>query len=171
MKRRSFTLGIGSVAIAILGVIGSSALSRVTTGRATTVQQTGDGTAYLGLAPSDDPNGEYATTNETTGAFRLFIDTVNPEGVTELDDVFVITNNGTQPVDVWLEPDGENPESIAFTDAETETDLTDADEPVTISVGESITTDIFVDTTDHGEETEIIDTLIVNANIGSMSTE
>ncbi len=163
MNRRTFLLGTGGTAIAAGGIIGSSAFTSVNADRVADVQVVGDESAYLQLEPTTEPNGDYAAIG-TDGALELQMELVNPLAESNFEQVFTVTNNGNQDVGVWFEPQGDNPGLIDFTDNDTGDPLDDDTAPVTIAVGNSVTVDIFVDTSTVGDGTEIIDELTIIAD-------
>lgn len=99
-----------SLAVVVSVVYGTGAFDSLTAQRDASVQVTGDASGYLGLAPADGPNGAYASYRN--GQLRVSLNGaldanasgsgVNPDAVTTVRDIFTITNQGTQPVAVWL---------------------------------------------------------------------
>jgi hypothetical protein len=95
-----------------------------------TVDVQTDSNAYLGLVPTDDPNGVFAeqvASGELEVAFddSLPNDTgsdnngtgLNQDALTVFDNVFEIQNQGTQPVGITLSDGGGNDEKIIVQDA------------------------------------------------------
>ena len=111
MQRRKFILGAGSTAIGASAVIGSGAFSRVESQRSVTVAAAEDPDAYVGLEPSDSPNGEnYATVSDETGHLEIDIADssngghgVNSNSVTWFDCVFTVRNQGKAEADFYIE--------------------------------------------------------------------
>ena len=63
------------------------------------------------MATADNPNGEYAKVDDTTGEFYLQLtgteaggNGLSPEAVTDAADVFEVKNRGTQDVDLTVTP-------------------------------------------------------------------
>lgn len=88
------------------------------------VTVTGDADAFLRLAAAESPNGEYAQ-GATDGTLELkFTDTdaggegFNPESVTSIHDVFVVRNQGTQPVELVFEPGEESVGTVIAPDVD-----------------------------------------------------
>jgi hypothetical protein len=83
-----------------------------------TVDVAGDQAALLALEPCNGPNGEYATGDGVGGTgpdeigsdyeFELNIPNLNPNAFTRIDNVFKISNLGTQPVVVYIQEFGPN---------------------------------------------------------------
>jgi|AntDeeMetagen285_2_1112576.scaffolds.fasta_scaffold08781_1 hypothetical protein len=103
MNRRKFILGLGATAAGGVSLLGSGAFTSVEAERNITVNVTSDSDAFLGLQPSDGPNGEYAT--ESNGLLALTVTEtnaggsgVNPDAETLMDDVLTVTNQGTQEI-------------------------------------------------------------------------
>ncbi|WP_246987440.1 hypothetical protein [Halorientalis marina] len=123
MKRRKFLIGTGALAAGSAAAVGSGAFTSVSAARTVDVNVAGDDSALLALAPCDGPNGEYATANgadpggdnsdalDEIGSdyqFELNIPNLNPNAFTRIDNVFEVTNQGTQPVVVYIQEDGAN---------------------------------------------------------------
>ena len=110
MKRRTMLLGLGT---AVGGMaVGTGAFTSVEAQRDLTVEVAGDADAFLRIAPTEEPNGEYAEIDD--GLFGLdFTDGndriagggegFNPESVTAIRDVFLVQNQGTQTIDLSLD--------------------------------------------------------------------
>ena len=117
MERRKFLIGVGSTAVGTSALVGSGAFTSVEAERAATVETAPDSAAYLRLAEHpNSPNAAYA--NED-GMGRIELDLsasnadvaghgVNPDAVTQIDDVFVVENQGTQAVDVSFTGTGDH---------------------------------------------------------------
>lgn len=113
MNRRQFVLSSTAVASGGSIVIGSGAFSFVRADRPVSIEVADDGEAYLGLRPSEEPNGAYATMDDGTLGIDLTSENpteaggtgVNDDAVTYIFDTFEIVNQGTQPVTVYYESD------------------------------------------------------------------
>ncbi|HHN81311.1 MAG TPA: DUF1102 domain-containing protein [Methanomicrobia archaeon] len=135
------------ILLAAIVVMSTGAFTSVTADREATISVTGDADALLALNPVTD--GEYATITDG----KLVIDAtlgaqngatgVNPDAVTDLGDVFTITNNGTQTVNVTLS------KSVTGTDVYTfSSDDGDLEgDGVSLASGVSTTVSIQIDTT------------------------
>ena len=111
MERRKFTIGLGALATGSAAAMGTSAFSQVVADRDVDLEIAGDENAYLGLEALDE---DYAS---EAGDGTLELDfTNNGEGNginnradSVFEDVFSITNQGTEPIYVWTgfdAPDG-----------------------------------------------------------------
>lgn len=114
MERRKFVLSTGALAAGGSLALGTGAFSSVEAERDVAVSVVGDADAYLGIQPSDGPNGEYARTLDNGELAIDLTDSndevsgggagINTNAVTAIADVFRIRNQGTQPVNVALTP-------------------------------------------------------------------
>lgn len=117
MNRRKFAITLGTVAGGSAAAFSTGAFSAVTANRNFDVEVSGDESAYLGLEPHPGPNGNYA---EITTGGQLAIDFtssnsnigsgiedgegVNDNAVSTFLDVFRATNQGTQEIELDIEP-------------------------------------------------------------------
>ncbi|MDB2265344.1 hypothetical protein PM025_14585 [Halorubrum ezzemoulense] len=123
MQRRKFVVGLGALASGSAAAVGTGAFTSVTADRSVTVSVTGDQSAYLGMDAEASTNGAYADESGDDGELSIdFGDIssssrdntqtdggsgVNPNAVTEAKDVFRITNQGTQAVEVDIASDSD----------------------------------------------------------------
>lgn len=170
MERRKFLIGLGSVAAGSATLVGSGAFTTVEADRAASVETTDDSDAYLRLEPADGPNGTYAQ-KDTQGRLRININGnqdvdghgVNPKAETTMDDVFVVENQGTQPVDFWLKGQSTYHKEVDFTvDGHGSVVPEIGGEPIEIAVGEEIAIDIEIDT-DQEKSVSLMNGLSVHA--------
>jgi len=116
MNRRTFAVSLGTL-VGGGAAIGTGAFSSVTAERDFDVVVSGDAGAYLGIKPHPGPNGAYAdTTPQNTLAVDLTGDNsnvgsgiaggegVNANALSSFLNVFRITNQGTQAIDVDIDP-------------------------------------------------------------------
>lgn len=111
MKRRNFIAGIGSLAAGVAGVTGTGAFTSVSANRNVSISVAPDNNAYLQMKELDTSNSE-AFVNDSGGrsdTLSISIDEtsvggkgVNEQAVTFFDDLFSITNQGTEPAWVWI---------------------------------------------------------------------
>jgi hypothetical protein len=156
MKRRTLLIGLGGIAGAG-GAVGSGAFTSVSARRDLEVQIADDDEALLAMEPSGGPNGEFATLSDGTVALDFSGTDAGGEGVGvdsvyDFDDVFRITNQGTQTVYVWVTFDfagsSLDRESLwLYPDSNPETRLNDGDNSVVgLPVGETLTVGVHVET-------------------------
>ena len=168
MKRRTLVLGLGSIGLTGTSILGSGAFSSVQADRDVTVNVAGDADALLALEPSDGPNGAYADIEGDTLALNfdgsaegVDGEGFNPNAFTRVDDIFSITNQGTQKVGVYIESfdtvDDVDVELLAQNG--TETSIVGADAAVGLPVGESVPVGLTVDVDGAGptEGEDVID--------------
>lgn len=154
MERRKFILGIGATSAAGAAAFGTGAFSSVEASRDVTVEVAGDGDAYLVIEPgdaanaADEDNGQYAAIGGDGQFFLDFTDDngnvggdgFNPEAVTGVEDVFVVQNQGTNPIELSLDYEMEEDTGSASIALQPDIDddalllLLPTDEPVDESV-------------------------------------
>lgn len=122
---RGKLLALVTIVVAAALVTGTGAFSTVETERTANVQVAGDANAYLGLEPHEDGNGQFAEQNEEGMLEIKFTEEhetekggqgVNPESRTSFDNVFTITNQGTEKAQVTVT--GGTEEAISIYDSE-----------------------------------------------------
>lgn len=111
MHRRKFIVTLGTLAAGSAGAMGSGAFTSVTAERSTNISVVEDENAFLGIDRCDGPNGDYMVKhNDGTWGLYLNGESSPPgEGLNfnshyRIKNIFKITNQGTQPVAVWLDP-------------------------------------------------------------------
>ncbi|MBB6646633.1 LamG domain-containing protein [Halobellus ruber] len=179
MNRRKFIATIGTAAAGASATVGTGAFTSVSADRSVSVQVADDADAFLAMTPSNGPNGEFAeTTGDGTIALAL-TDTdaggsgLGTDSVYEFDDVFRITNQGTQPVYAWatfagasgdFTPNGTNTDIYLYPNGDSDDQLQDSDEDVLyLGVGQSAQIGVYVDTTDVTTDQDL--TMTVNADV------
>ena len=108
MRRRKLLAGLGSLAAGGAAAMGTGAFSSVEADRSVSIAVENDADAYLGLQKLDNSNGnQYASSNN--GTIEINIDSsgnggagVNKNAVTTFNELFEITNQGTQSVLVYI---------------------------------------------------------------------
>lgn len=165
--RRPSRLAVLLLALAVIvsAVYYTGAFSSLTAQRDASVEVTGDASGYLGLAPADGPNGEYASYRN--GQLRVSLDGaleedasgsgVNPDAVTTISEIFTITNQGTQPVGVWLTDESE---TVHF--ESTGESIEGEEQAVGIQPGESVPVGLVVDT--HQEDGTLTNDMTIHAD-------
>ncbi len=117
MDRRQFVASLGVLAGGGAAAMGTGAFSSVQAGRDVSVSVADDSNAYLGIQPTDEPNGNYA---DDTGNGELAIELsgtngnvgdgiaggegLNTNAITTMADVFEVVNQGTQTVELQTTP-------------------------------------------------------------------
>ena len=173
MERRKFVIGMGSLAAGSAAAVGSGAFSSVEAERDITVETGGDNEAYLGLEA-----GRNDIISEDGGDGQLSLDLgsqttekggegFNDEAVTVIEDVFIISNQGTEEVEMgFKEGDpvwGDNvTNEIEPIDGVT---LSVGDEVPWLDAGESTAVDVTVDTLSYDPEEEEDGTVTIGASV------
>jgi hypothetical protein len=98
MERRKFVLGLGSIAAGGAAAMGTGAFAVEAFDRDATGKIVNDANAYLTLEA-----GEYSTTNTTDGELKIFLNRLNNNARTVLEDVFIIENTGSGDVAVQID--------------------------------------------------------------------
>lgn len=103
LSRRNLLIGAGGIVAASGALVGTGAFTTVQAERTVSVETSGDQDALLALEPTSEPNGqEYAEINNDD-LLEVDIPDVNLDAVTHIDNVFQVTNNGTQPVALYFQ--------------------------------------------------------------------
>ncbi len=153
------------LAIALVAV-STGAFTSVTADRVAEINVAGDASALLSMKPYDGLNGQYAHYN-SNGALYLDLATLTAAGVnvdaeTRFDNVFTITNNGTQTITVALEKG----EILGGT-----IDFFDIEDGVTLNVGESYVVSILVNTYGLKHQDTMLSTVTITATAGGSSQD
>jgi len=111
MKRRNVLLGLGALTTSSAAAIGTGAFTSVEAKRDITVEVVGDADAFLSLEAMDGPNAD-AFVTETDGLLGVNIgetdaggEGVNAQAGALFDDLFTVTNQGSQGVFVYMDTD------------------------------------------------------------------
>jgi hypothetical protein len=170
------------------GLAGTGAFTSVAADRDLTVTVADDADALLAMEPSDGPNGAYASQSDGTIRFQFGDDSatdgsgVGLDSVYEFDNVFTVTNQGTQPVYVWVEFDFDgtpfDSEMVwLYPDSDPSIRLNDGPNSVVeLPVGATVAMGVHVETPESGSLTEYTLPATVSATVdkpgssGSVST-
>lgn len=155
MRRRRLIVGLGSVSVGAGLMTGSGAFSNVQADRGVSLAVVKDPEAYLGLDERID--GERSRIGD--GVLRLRLPGLSEEAegnglgtdsVYTFDDTgFVITNGGTEKVDLYVhQEESEGPEISIFEHDDPNREPITSENPYSFGVGEQLTVGIRVDT--HG---------------------
>jgi hypothetical protein len=113
MQRRKFLIGLGSLAAGTAAATGTGAFTQMSSGnRGVNIEVADDSVAYTSLTPIDGPNGQLADgsgnklkldfSEDNSTFFAIGGFGVNEGSTYEFDNVFEITNMGTQDIYWWL---------------------------------------------------------------------
>lgn len=160
MNRRQLLVGLGATAAGGGAAIGTGAFTSVSADRDVSVAVANENNAYLGIEPSppSSPNSTFATQDaSTSNQIGLNFDDSGNSGsgvglssTYNFDDVFRITNQGTQTIYVWANFSGGDlgDDDIWFyPDSNDDRRLNDGtNSVVTVPTGETINMGVHVDT-------------------------
>jgi hypothetical protein len=123
MRPKGKLFALFAVFAAIGLVTATGAFTSVEADRTVEVEVEGDASALLALEPADTsnyPNGAYARSDG--GQLQIVLNSsnspgnggtgINQDAVTKLDNVFNITNQGTQPVDLTVTATANSPSNL-----------------------------------------------------------
>lgn len=190
-------LALAAVFVAIALVTATGAFTTVSAERTATVGVEGDSSALLALTPYDGPNGNPSNGNagyaqQDSNTLEINLDGYNNDGdglnlnaKTDIENVFNVTNQGTQTVTLTIEDDSavnspDRSTMVTFYDMSADEnnpgpgtanlEENEGGSGVDIPPGETVTIGIFVDTTSGpsvsaGEE--LIDGITINAEATS----
>lgn len=146
------------ILVAAIVVISTGAFTSVTAERSAVITVAGDSEALLSIVPTGTPNGKYLKEGDDGAVYLDFADVaaegVNVNAVTVVNDVFIITNNGTQSVQVVLTKTGDNANKILFGDIES---------GVTLGVGGTYTVSFEINSYGLSKENNILKTITLTA--------
>ena len=154
MNRRRLLLGAGSFAAGSSALVGTGAFTALTSDRVAAVDVVGDAVSMIGLEPHPGPNGAYAAVrgellelDVSATNSRLNSGGASAESTIRIDEVFTVTNLGTQSVRVWIT---DASDAVAFTSTtDAHGSIEDDANAITVAVGESIDVGFTIDT--HGD--------------------
>lgn len=166
--------------VAALGIVtATGAFTTVSAERTAEVSVAGDGAALLQLSPTDGPNGQYA--GYDGNVFQIdfsAVGDVNDEAETDVQEVFTITNQGTQNVTITIaDSDTDGGTTTDGIDAVTFYSLADhgaeaangdlEDGTFELGTGETVNVSVYVDTVgfneDDGDGGDLVDTIEITA--------
>ena len=172
-------IGLGVAVGGSGATVGTGAFTSVQAERIVSVETAGDASALLTLEPTDKPNGEYAELTPE-GVLEVTLDAVDRNAVTTVRDVFRVTNNGSQPVFVYIEDDSDNVQFSGFSREGSPSTGVIKDSPIStlpgprviegpanalrVPVGLSFRVDIEVDTTGASTPQTLLETALIVAH-------
>lgn len=171
-RLRSGALAFVLVVTMLAAVSGTGAFSAATADRPAEIVLAPDDRAYLGLAPHDGPNGAFATDGDRDGVLELALaggavgvrgTGPNADAVTRLDAVFDVTNQGTGPIDVWLEDGGVAAVTFYRSD-DGGGSIETARSAVRLQPGETATVGVDIDADGEGAGTTLLSRVTVHAD-------
>lgn len=159
MKRRRFLAGLGITAASSSFAVGSGAFSSIEAGRTVTVETASDKDAYLRLNPvdtnyADRVDGQFVLNfDDDFGAIAdddHIGDGPGTDSTYEFDEVFIVENQGTNPIQVYSVYDGNGLSAIeTFESSDDDREaLTENNLSSEIGTGDGVALGVRLDTTD-----------------------
>lgn len=175
------------VLIVIASVLGGSAVSAVTADRSATIHVAGDDSALLALSPHENADPGLFSSGSTLSI------SVSPGSTTTYAELFNVTNQGSQPVSIWIDDhdyvgggsgdlagdiigdaDEDNTANVTFFNSayggnesceNGVPSVEGAGNAVEIAVGETLVVGLQANTSDvSGEEADLLDEMTVHAD-------
>jgi len=181
MERRKFVIGLGALASGSAAAVGTGAFTSVTATRDIDVEVADDASAYLRLQGTGGANSDYVTDDGDGGTLAISLDEsnsgsvsgggegVNPDAVTEIDDLFTVENQGTQEVTVSISKSGANSGLVSFyPEGEAYTGDSFADSDLTLSAGNG--SDVWVEVDTEGASVSDGDVLLDSVTFTAEAT-
>lgn len=152
------TVALLTIIVALLAITASGAFTSITAERDASISVSSDDGALLSLAPTSGPNGAYFVDSDGNGAYELRISDagigLNIDATTVFEDIFTITNNGTQAVTVTLDDIGAHDDK---------TDFGDVEDGIVLTPGQSTVVSLSVDTNGLSMNDTLIDSIQITA--------
>jgi hypothetical protein len=171
-------VGLSGIVIGGGALVSTGAFTSVQAERTVSVETTGDASALLTLEPTNKPNREYAKL-ASEGVLEVTLDSVNRNAVTTVRDVFQVTNNGSQPVFVYIEHTSDSVQFSGFSREGSPSTSVVKDSPIStlpgprviegpanalrVPIGLSFRVDIEVDTTGMPDSQSLLATAMIVA--------
>jgi len=120
MERRKFIIGAGALATGSSAAVGTGAFTNASAERSVVVNVAGDSSAYLGLSSPHHFSGSNYSDVNGDGELELNFDHngegsgPNTNAVLQFKEVFRVSNNGSEDIKVWFEPDDDLEGIISF---------------------------------------------------------
>lgn len=136
----------------------------------------GNASGFVTLFPSTAPNGVYFAQSGSEVEYELRIDEiakgVNPRACTVIDDVFIISNNGSHMVLVSAEKIGGNVEAVDFSDIGVQGDLDGYDissgssfGPLTLQPGQAVPISFVIHSEHLGQSDNILESIVLTVEL------
>ncbi|TKX72912.1 hypothetical protein EXE46_15115 [Halorubrum sp. GN11_10-6_MGM] len=182
MRRRKLLIGIGAAAAGGSAAFGTEAFTSVQAERNVDVSVAGDSSSFVAIQPlSSDNAGKYVDTENGDSTVEINLDGDNSgsgegvaqDAVTQLEDLFRVVNQGSQPVSVYFEDDSD---AVTFrvsgsADAldATGQSLEGADNSADLAVGEQVVVGMTVDTLSNDVSGQLLDSVVLYADANASS--
>jgi hypothetical protein len=168
MRRvRRFAVALLALGIVTSAMYATGAFTNLTAQRNANIQVAGDASGYLSLQPASGPNGKYATLSRgklhiaVTGVGKGPGQGVNRDAMTIINNVFTVTNHGSQAVALWLT---DKAKAVTFEREGSGTSIEGKKHAVTLPPGESIAVGLVIDTRHVGQDVRLSQSMTIHAN-------
>ena len=185
MRRRKLMIGLGALTAGGSAAFGTEAFTSVEAERNVDVTVAGDQSAFVAIQPlSSDNAGKYVSTeNDNTVQLNFDGDNEGPgkgvsqDAITQVEDLFRIVNQGSQPSSVYFE---DSSDAVTFrvtqsTDTSTTGSsgqtLEGADNSVELAVGEQVVVGMTINTLDEDVSGQLLDSVTLYAEAGASAPE
>lgn len=177
MRRRKLMIGLGALTAGGSAAFGTEAFTSVEAQRNVDVTVAGDQSAFVAIEKlSSDNAGKYVSTEgDDTVQLNFDGDNEGPGGgvsqdaITQVEDLFRVVNQGSQPSSVYFE---DSSDAVTFrvtqsTDTSTTGSsgqtLEGADNSVELAVGEQVVVGMTIDTMNHDVSGDLLDNVTLYA--------
>ncbi|WP_127117299.1 hypothetical protein [Halorubrum sp. PV6] len=185
MRRRKLLIGIGAAAAGGGAAFGTEAFTSVQAERNVDVAVAGDRSSFIAIQPLSSNNaGKYVNT-ESDDTVEIELDGGNSgsgegvaqDAITQLEDLFRVVNQGSQPVSVYFEDDSE---AVTFrvtrstgtsTNGSNGESLEGADNSVELAVGEQVVVGMTVDTLNNDVSGQLLDSAVLYADANASAPQ
>lgn len=168
IRLRRLAIVLMTVAVITTAIYATGAFTSITAQRGATITVAGDAAGYLALKPAPGPNGGYATIQN--GELHISVGGardgsagggINKQSVTVMRNVFTITNQGTQPLGVWLT---DKTDAITFSGGTTGTSLEGRKHAIALTPGTTLYVGLTVDTRGKKITGDLMTSITIHAN-------
>jgi hypothetical protein len=177
MRRRKLLIGIGATAAGGSAAFGTEAFTSVQAERNVDVAVAGDQSSFIAIQPLDSANAGKYVNRESDNTVELELDGdnsgsgegVTQDAITQLEDLFRVVNQGSQPTFVYF---NDNSDAVTFRvtrSSSTETNgssgqsLEGSSNSVELDVGEQVVVGLTVDTLNNDVDGTLLDSVTLRA--------
>jgi hypothetical protein len=178
MERRKLLISIGALGAGGAAAFGTEAFTSIEAERSVDVSVAGDSSAYLAFQALDSSNANDYVSTEGDDTIAIDLDGdggaggsgVNQDAITQVEDLFKIVNQGTQPTSVYFEDDSDAVTFRVTRSTNTSTNgsngqsLEGANNSVELDVGEQVVVGLTIDTLNNDVSGSLLDTVTVYAD-------
>ncbi|RLM70544.1 hypothetical protein DVK07_08995 [Halorubrum sp. Atlit-26R] len=184
MRRRKLLIGIGAAAAGGSAAFGTEAFTSVQAERNVDVSVAGDQSSFIAIQPLSSENAdEYVNTESGDNTVELELDGdnsgpgegVTQDAVTQLEDLFRVVNQGSQPVSVYFEDDSDAVTFRVSGSADgfsgSGQSLEGPDNSAELAVGEQVVVGMTVDTLNNDVSGQLLDRATLYADASASAPE